>query len=81
LQVNQATPKITWAKPAAIVYGTALSSTQLDATASVPGAFTYTPDAGTVLAEGTQTLSVLFTPTDTADYTTQTATTTITVKP
>ena len=81
LQVNQATPKVTWAKPAAIVYGTALSSTQLDATASVPGTFTYTPGAGTVLDEGTQTLSVLFTPTDTTDYTTQTATTTINVKP
>ena len=81
LQVNQATPKITWPKPAAITEGTALSNTQLDATASVPGTFTYTPDAGTVLAEGMQTLSVLFAPTDITDYTTQTATTTITVKP
>jgi hypothetical protein len=34
LQVNQSAPKVTWAKPAAITYGTALSSTQLDATAS-----------------------------------------------
>jgi Divergent InlB B-repeat domain len=81
LQVNQATPKVTWAKPAAITYGTALSSTQLDATASVPGTFVYSPGAGAVLPEGTQTLSVTFTPTDTTDYTTQTATTTIDVKP
>jgi hypothetical protein len=80
LQVNQATPKITWAKPTAITYGTALSATQLDATASVAGSFVYSPSAGTVLAVGTQTLSVLFTPTDTTDYTTQTASTTITVK-
>jgi hypothetical protein len=80
LQVNQATPKITWGKPAAITYGTPLSSTQLDATASMPGAFVYSPPADTVLAVGTQTLSVTFTPTDTTDYTTQTATTTITVK-
>ena len=80
LQVNQATPKITWAKPTAITYGTALSATQLDATASVAGSFVYSPPAGTVLAVGTQTLSVLFTPTDTTDYTTQTASTTITVK-
>jgi hypothetical protein len=80
LQVNQATPKITWAKPAAITFGTQLSSTQLDATASVLGTFVYTPVAGTVLAAGTDTLSVNFTPSDTVDYTTQTATTTITVK-
>jgi pimeloyl-ACP methyl ester carboxylesterase len=81
LEVNQAVPKITWAKPAAITYGTALGSTQLDATASVPGTFVYLPAPGTILATGTQTLSVTFTPTNSVDYTTQTATTTITVKP
>ncbi len=80
LQVNQATPKITWAKPAAITYPTPLSSTQLDATASVPGTFVYSPAAGTVLSPGTQPLSVTFTPTDTVDYTTATDTETITVK-
>ncbi len=80
IQVNQATPKITWAKPAAITYPTPLSSTQLDATASVPGTFVYSPAAGTVLSPGTQALSVTFTPTDTVDYTTATDTVTITVK-
>jgi hypothetical protein len=79
LQVNQAVPKITWAKPAAITYGTSLSSTQLDATASVPGTFVYSPPAGTILTAGTQTLSVTFTPTDSTDYTTDTDTVTITV--
>jgi CSLREA domain-containing protein/uncharacterized repeat protein (TIGR02543 family) len=79
LQVNPATPKITWAKPAAITYGTALSSTQLDATASVAGAFAYSPAAGTVLGGGTQTLSVTFTPANTTDYTTATDSVTITV--
>jgi hypothetical protein len=79
LQVNPATPKITWAKPAAITYGTALSSTQLNATASVPGLFVYTPAAGTVLPAGAQTLAVTFTPSDTTDYTTATDTVTITV--
>src|SRR5262249_720443 len=34
LTVTQATPRVTWADPAAIVYGTALGATQLDATAS-----------------------------------------------
>lgn len=55
---------ITWANPAPIVYGTALSATQLNATADVPGTFTYTPPAGTILGAGTERLAVLFTPTD-----------------
>ncbi len=77
---SKSTPTITWANPANIVYGTALSSTQLDATASVPGTFTYTPAAGTVLKAGNgQTLSVIFTPTDTTDYSTVTDTATINV--
>lgn len=80
LAVNQAAPKITWAKPAAITYGTPLSATQLNATASVPGTFVYSPAANTVLPVGTQTLSVIFTPSDSTDYIPQTATTTITVK-
>ncbi len=69
LTVAQAKPAITWPSPSAISYGAALSSAQLDATASVPGTFAYTPPAGTVLAAGTQTLSVTFTPNDAADYT------------
>ena len=75
LTVSQATPTVTWSNPAAITYGTALSGTQSDATASgvggisLPGTFVYTPAAGTVLSAGAnQTLSVTFTPTDTADY-------------
>ena len=67
--VNQATPTVTWSNPADIIYGTALSGTQLNATASVPGTFTYTPAAGTVLNVGSgQTLSVHFVPNDTTDY-------------
>jgi putative nucleotidyltransferase with HDIG domain len=69
INVNKATPTITWANPAGIVYGTALSSTQLCATASVPGTFVYTPDYGTLLPTGNgQALHVDFTPTDSADY-------------
>ncbi|HKF47519.1 MAG TPA: FG-GAP-like repeat-containing protein [Terracidiphilus sp.] len=79
LVVNPATPAITWPTPAAITYGTALSATQLDATASVPGTFTYTPPAGTVLNAGQQTLSVTFTPADTASYASATATVTLVV--
>ena len=63
--VQKTTPTITWNNPADIIYGTALSSTQLNAIAtnpttgaSVPGTFAYTPAAGTVLNAGTQTLHV-----------------------
>src|SRR5206468_335056 len=73
------TPVITWPSPAAITFGTALGATQLDATASVDGTFAYTPAAGTVLASGTQTLSVTFTPADPANYTRATQSVTIDV--
>ena len=73
------TPTISWSTPAAITYGTPLSSAQLNATASVPGTFAYTPAAGPLLAAGTQTLSVLFTPTDTTHYTTASASVILTV--
>jgi sugar lactone lactonase YvrE len=73
------TPTITWTTPAAITYGTALSSAQLDATASVAGGFSYNPPLGTVLSVGQHTLSATFTPTDATDYTSATATVSITV--
>ncbi len=69
LTITKATPTITWSNPADIVSGTALSTTQLNATASVPGTLTYTPAAGSVLNAGNgQTLHAVFTPTDTTDY-------------
>lgn len=68
LAVGKATPTVTWTAPTAITYGTALSATQLDATASVPGTFVYSPAAGQIPVAGSQTLSVTFTPTDTTDY-------------
>ena len=52
--INKAMPTVTWPTPAAISYGTALSATQLNATASTPGTFAYTPAAGTVLMAGVQ---------------------------
>jgi hypothetical protein len=73
--VNQATPTVVWPTPAAITYGTPLSGTQLNATATgvsgaLAGSFNYTPVLGAVLDAGSQTLSVTFTPSDTTDYTT-----------
>jgi hypothetical protein len=56
------------------VYGTVLSGTQLNATATgvggsaLAGTFTYSPGAGTVLSVGIQKLTVNFVPTDTVDY-------------
>ena len=69
INVNKATPIITWANPADITFGSALSGTELNATASVEGTFVYNPSAGTVLNAGAgQTLLVDFTPTDSATY-------------
>jgi hypothetical protein len=62
-------PVITWATPAAINYGTALSTIQLNATANITGTFKYTPASGKVLTAGAQTLSVTFTPTGKANKT------------
>ncbi len=88
LTVNQAQPTIAWTPAASIGYGTSLSAL-LNAAASFGGntvagsfAYTATPSGGTatavtaatVLAEGTYTLGVTFTPTDATDYKTATAT-------
>jgi Beta-propeller repeat len=75
-------PTITWANPAAIAFGSALGSGQLNATANVAGTFVYNPPAGTVLLPGSgQTLSVTFTPSDTVDYSTVTDTVSINIGP
>jgi phospholipase C len=79
LQVNQAIPVITWNIPEPITQGTPLSSTQLDATADVPGSFAYSPPSGTVLPPGDNILNVTFTPSDTTDYTTAQSAVTLTV--
>ncbi len=75
-----ALPALTWPTPAAITYGAALSSTQLDATANTAGTFTYTPAAGQVLPAGTQNLSVVFVPADTKNYTNAMASVPLTVR-
>jgi hypothetical protein len=73
LSVSQGAPTITWPQPAPVAAGATLGATQLDATASVPGSFMYSPAAGTVLASGTQQLTAVFSPTDTTDYASATA--------
>ena len=79
LTVTKAASSITWPAPAPILYGTALGAEQLNATASVPGKFVYTPGAGEVLAAGTHTLSVSFTPMDSTDCSAVQATVSLTV--
>ena len=86
INVVKATPIVTWRPPASIAVGTALGAAQLDASANVPGVFTYTladnvtPAAGAVLSAGLgQALNVAFVPTDSIDYTSAMASVTIDV--
>jgi hypothetical protein len=76
--VNRLIPSLTWA-PSAVTFGAALSAAQLNATASVPGSFTYSPPSGTVVSAGAQTLSVTFTSADTTNYAGASASVTLTV--
>jgi hypothetical protein len=88
ISVGQATPTVT-VDPLALTYGTALNDGQLHGTArwlvngepvNVPGTFTYTSAAGTVLPAGSAQLeAVTFTPSDTTNYTTVNASVTINV--
>lgn len=67
--VTKVIPTLIWATPADITYLTALGSAQLNANAGISGTYAYTPGAGTVLNTGSnQTLSVLFSPSDTINY-------------
>ncbi len=58
INVNKADQDLDWTAPAAIVFGTALSAGQLDASVagvaggSAPGTLTYNPPAGTLLGVG-----------------------------
>ncbi|HEY3322844.1 MAG TPA: kelch repeat-containing protein [Planctomycetota bacterium] len=79
LVIAKAAPRITWSNPADILAGTALSGSQLNATSSVPGVFSYYPAAGTLLPMGAaQKLLATLTPTD-ANYAAATATVEINV--
>lgn len=78
--ISRATPAITWTEPSAITYGTPLSEAQLNATSNVPGTMSYAPAAGTVMSSGAhQLLTAVFMPTDTANFNTVTAVTSVTV--
>ena len=70
---------ITWPAPAPITYSFPVNSTQLNATANVPARSATRRRRGRCCPPGERTLSVTFTPTDTANYNTVTATNTLTV--
>jgi hypothetical protein len=72
INVDKASPAITWSAPSNINVGIALSSIQLNAsvTGSIPGTFEYTPALGTVLGLGSFVLNTVFVPTDTDNYNT-----------
>ena len=71
---------LTWTNPAGIIYGAPLGAAQLNATASVAGAFLYSRPAGTILNAGAgQTLSVTFQPSDSQIYMAASASVTIDV--
>ena len=77
--VTKATPALTWPEPDQIPYGAALDDTQLNASTPVPGTFDYSPAPGEVLPPGRHTLSVTFTPAETASYVAAQATVSLTV--
>ncbi|BCS55467.1 hypothetical protein GSVR_37750 [Geobacter sp. SVR] len=79
VDIARGVPVVTWPAPITIAYGTALSGTQLNATADIPGTFAYTPAAGTVPKPGNQSLSVTFTPTDNVNYSSRTVAVTLAV--
>lgn len=70
VRMSQVVPILTWVAPDPITEGTPLGFAQLRARSVVPGTFSYNPPVGSVLAAGTQTLSVSFTPNDKIAYTT-----------
>ena len=66
--VLRADQNLTWATPASIIYGSALGTTQLNASSTVAGSMTYDPPAGTVLQAGSHLLQATFTPDDLTTY-------------
>jgi DNA-binding NarL/FixJ family response regulator len=78
--IEKVSPDIAWPSPAAIAYGSALSASQLNAAASVPGTFVYAPSEGHVLAPGRYSLTAFFTPTEPERFATVQAVTELVVE-
>ncbi len=80
IAVAKATPTIMWPVPRPITCDTPLSEVQLNATASVPGKFEYSPAIGKVLTAGEHSLAAVFTPADDRSYAANKATVSISVE-
>ena len=81
IHVEKYVPKIHWATPAKIFYGTELSDDQLNAVCEegIPSTIVYSPPSGTLLSLGSEhILSVTFSPFD-RNYSTVTASVIISV--
>jgi outer membrane protein OmpA-like peptidoglycan-associated protein len=72
-------PELIWYDPEYIKFGTALSSRQLNASASVPGSYFYSATIGTVLPVGDHAVSVTFIPSNKSKYNSISARVTVTV--
>jgi subtilisin family serine protease len=68
LTVEKAVPLVLWPELSPILQGSPLSANELNATANIPGIFTYDPTLGTVLPLGTHILTAAFTPEDSTNY-------------
>jgi hypothetical protein len=84
--LGKTTPSMAWSSPTAIVYGTTLDATQLNASSNIAGTITYFTDAtkttnasGALLSAGTHSLYAVVNPTDAATYNTMQAIVSITV--
>jgi len=63
-QGKRTEPPIIWKEPSPIIYGTQLSTIQLNATSPIDGSFAYYPGIGAILPIGTHPLVVFFNPKD-----------------
>ncbi len=75
-------PRLSWAQPAPVLFGTPLGALQLNASANVLGTFRYSPPSGTVLPVGNgNVLRVTFTPNDGDNFVAATQSVTLSVAP
>jgi len=87
ITLAKATPTITWATPSAVIAGVAIGTDRLNATASVAGSFSYSA-VGVALLKSDSTftsagspyaITATFTPSDTTNYNSTTATVNLSV--
>jgi len=81
LTVERGVPDVIWPAPPPFHYGTALGPEHLNATASIPGQFLYSPQTGTVLHAGAHVLNVTFVPDDRTSYDEVTTSVVVSVQP